>query len=89
VDESFVPCRVPDKKQEVCYWYGYQWWVGEHKGVQFQCARGMLGQYIIMIPETQMVVVRLGHKQDKERIRHMPMDLYEYIDAACEIALQN
>jgi CubicO group peptidase (beta-lactamase class C family) len=86
VEESFIPCQVPDKKQEACYWYGYQWWVGEHKGVQFQCARGMLGQYIIMIPEAEMVVVRLGHKQSKDRIRHMTVDLYDYIDAAYEIA---
>jgi hypothetical protein len=49
----------------------------------------MLGQYIIMIPEAEMVVVRLGHKQSKDRIRHMTVDLYDYIDAAYEIAQLN
>jgi hypothetical protein len=28
------------------------------------------------------MVVRIGHNQSKERIRHIPADLYTYIDIA-------
>lgn len=81
VDAAFMPCAVSDEKNEMCSWYGYQWWMGEHQGTAFQCARGMLGQYIIMIPKDQLIIVRLGHKQKPERVRHMPPDIYTYIEA--------
>jgi len=44
--------------------------------------RGMRGQYVICIPELELMVVRIGHNQSKERIRHIPTDLYTYIDIA-------
>lgn len=86
VDASFTPCGIPDDKSEKSTWYGYQWWMGEHHGMPFQCARGMLGQYIIMIPQADLIIVRLGHKQNAERIRHMPPDIYTYIDAGFAVA---
>jgi hypothetical protein len=32
------------------------------------------------------VVVRLGHTQSKERVKHMPVDLYCYLDIAMRIS---
>ncbi|MEN9640280.1 MAG: hypothetical protein RLZZ262_2149, partial [Bacteroidota bacterium] len=76
VDASFTAANIPDEKNESSSWYGYQWWLGEHKGIPFQSARGMLGQYVIMIPQADLIIVRLGHKQNKERVNHMPPDIY-------------
>ena len=77
--QSFEPWTIQDGKNSVCDWYGLHWWMGEVDGVKFKSARGMRGQYIVMIPEKNMVVVRIGHQQSKERIGHMPVDMLSYI----------
>jgi CubicO group peptidase (beta-lactamase class C family) len=77
--QSFEPWTIQDGKNSVCDWYGLHWWMGEVDGVEFKSARGMRGQYIVIIPEKNMVVVRIGHQQSKERINHMPVDMLTYI----------
>ncbi len=77
--ESFEPWTIQDGNNSICDWYGLHWWMGEVDGVKFQSARGMRGQYIVMIPEKNTVVVRIGHQQSKERIKQMPVDLFTYI----------
>lgn len=77
--QSFEPWTIQDGKNSVCDWYGLHWWMGEVDGVKFKSARGMRGQYIVIIPEKNMVVVRIGHQQSKERINNMPVDMLTYI----------
>lgn len=77
--QSFEPWTIQDGKNSVCDWYGLHWWMGEVDGVKFKSARGMRGQYIVIIPEKNMVVVRIGHQQSKERIANMPVDMLSYI----------
>lgn len=76
---SFEPWAIQDGKNSICNWYGLHWWMGEVDGVKFKSARGMRGQYIVIIPEKNTVVVRIGHQQSKERIDHMPVDMLSYI----------
>jgi CubicO group peptidase (beta-lactamase class C family) len=64
--------------------YGYQWWMIEYKGYHIPYARGILGQYIIVIPDKKAVIVRLGKKRSQNKKNH-PSDLYEYIDFALKI----
>ena len=54
----------------------------KYKGMDIKYARGLLGQYIFIIPEKDMVVVRLGHKRHKETKNGFPKDLYLWIDLA-------
>jgi CubicO group peptidase (beta-lactamase class C family) len=57
--------KASTKGQKVEY-YGYQWWiswVGTHR-VVYAC--GFSGQYIIIIPDENMVVVRLGEKDGND-----------------------
>ena len=66
--------------------YGYAWWlIPEYKGHYIYYARGILGQYIICIPDKKMVVVRLGKKREKPRDNQPPSDMLYYIDAALEM----
>ena len=46
---------------------------------------GMLGQYIIAIPEKNAILVRLGHKKDEERIQETTRDVYRYMDIGTKI----
>ena len=85
--ESLTPAKyLVDEKNEAVDFYGYQWWICNYKNNMIYYARGILGQYIIAIPEKNLVIVRLGHERDTEKINHHPADFYKYVDLAIEIA---
>jgi CubicO group peptidase (beta-lactamase class C family) len=67
--------------------YGYAWWlIPDYKGHPVFYARGILGQYILCLPDQQMVIVRLGKKREKQKPGEQhPSDVYTYIDAALEM----
>jgi len=78
--------NIKDKNNKAVDFYGFQWWICNYKDMNLYYARGILGQYIISIPEKNMVIVRLGHKRDKEKLNHHPIDLYKFIDLALKIS---
>lgn len=66
--------------------YGYAWWlIPDYKIKGIYYARGILGQYILCIPEKDMVVVRLGKKREKPSGNETPKDVMYYLDAAIEM----
>jgi CubicO group peptidase (beta-lactamase class C family) len=66
--------------------YGYSWWlIPDYKGHRIFYARGILGQYIICIPDKKMVVVRLGKKRRVVEESKHPLDVYLYIDTALDL----
>lgn len=65
--------------------YGYQWWYDQYQGMDVHYARGVFGQYIIVIPAKQLVVVRTGRERDPVNERDHPADLYAWIDTALRI----
>jgi CubicO group peptidase (beta-lactamase class C family) len=78
---SIKACGIKDDEGKACDYYGYQWWLDPlHPGVFY--ARGILGQFIIVIPAKQMVIVRLGHKTSprEERIRTVPKEVRYLVD---------
>jgi CubicO group peptidase (beta-lactamase class C family) len=65
--QSISPCNIPDASGQPVNYYGYQWWIAPtFPGVFY--ARGILGQYIIVIPSKNIVIVRLGHKRSGNRV---------------------
>lgn len=54
VDKATSPALVP--------YYGYSFWLDESHGTKVFYQRGILGQFIITIPEYNVVIVRLGHR---------------------------
>ncbi len=65
---------------DVCY--GHSLWLENYNGKEFFYARGILGQYIIVIPEDDIIIVRTGHQRMEKNERYHPKDLYKYIDQA-------
>lgn len=66
-------------------YYGYQFWIQKYKGREYRLMRGMLGQYIVAIPEHDAIMVRLGKKRSDEYVRESTVDLFEYMDIALRI----
>ena len=62
--------------------YGYQIWMGTHKGHAFKSLQGLHGQYVIAVPDLDLVVVRTGFFRPKEKLREIDLDVYSSIDAA-------
>lgn len=65
--------------------YGMQWWLLNYKNYNIFYARGILGQYIFVIPELNAVIVRLGQMRNNTKIEGHPEDVYKYIDFGIDI----
>jgi CubicO group peptidase (beta-lactamase class C family) len=82
VEESVKPAPLLDIFGNQNDKYGFKWWLVNHKGKEIFYARGILGQYVICVPELNMIVVRLGHKRIKNPSDDHPSDMFIYLDAA-------
>jgi CubicO group peptidase (beta-lactamase class C family) len=101
--EAFVPDKSLNTKQDIPNErYGLHWWVAPGDGDTLKYARGINGQYILIVPSKDLVVVRTGHKRtpdatevgmlSKEQIgpfKHQighPEDVFQYLKIAFRIA---
>ena len=87
LDSAFVAKSVTPRFAESPE-YGYGWWLlQDYKGKDFFMMRGHLGQYVIVQPEDNVIIVRLGHQSGKEEGRVDPFteDIYTYIDEGYEM----
>ncbi len=77
VDKMITP-RFPESPQ-----YGYGWWLNDYLGKKMYYMRGHLGQFCIVVPEDNIVIVRLGHVKglQTETDPHSN-DFYVYVDEA-------
>jgi CubicO group peptidase (beta-lactamase class C family) len=58
--QSETPSNLIDEEGQRAHYYGYSWWL-THVGVQDVIyAQGISGQFIIVIPGSNTVIVRLG-----------------------------
>ena len=74
--------HLKDKNGMHVDFYGYQMWMTYYKDMDIFYARGILGQFIIVIPDRQIVIVRLGHQRGENLPNYHPSDFYTYVDFA-------
>ena len=65
--------------------YGYQFWLAERQGLPIYYSRGLWGQYVICIPEKDMIIVRLGKKHGTYMPDGHYEDFYQFTDAVLEM----
>ncbi len=91
IDSSYIKDAVTASglinplNQNKTDFYGFQCWlIPEYKGVTAFYMRGILGQYVIMLPQLDMIIVRLGHKRGVKINNHYT-ETYSLIDEAVKI----
>jgi CubicO group peptidase (beta-lactamase class C family) len=72
--QSIKPCMIPDNSGQPCNYYGLQWWLVPYEPGVFY-ARGILGQYIIVMPAQHIIIVRLGKRRSNKRIGTVPEEV--------------
>jgi CubicO group peptidase (beta-lactamase class C family) len=70
-----------------CNFYGYQFWIARYHNMTIPYFRGILGQYIFVLPEKDAVIVRLGHDRSKTYNidQNHTVDVETWINAGIEI----
>ncbi len=81
VREMIRPHGIANSEGKPVDYYGFQWWVLKTQDGEVPYARGILGQYIAVIPSKKRVVVRLG-KKTGERTDHHPVELRALVEWA-------
>lgn len=84
--DSFVR-RITAPGPRVRY-YGYGLWMDPDHRPAFYYLQGHLGQYVIVVPEHQMVVVRLGQARIKSNQRHPHIydEVYRYLEEGLRLS---
>lgn len=80
IDSTFVAKSIMPRFKESPE-YGYGWWLSDYKGKRIFYMRGHLGQYVIVIPEDELIIVRLGNEKglQTDKSPHSD-DFFVYID---------
>jgi len=63
--------------------YGHGWWLRTHNNQKVFYMDGHFGQYVIVMPEKNLIVVRLGHTKNNKKA---PVDdIGVYLNAALKL----
>jgi len=80
LDSAFVAKSVKPRFHPV---YGYGFWLHQQNGKDFFMMRGHLGQYVMVNPKDNVIIVRLGHQKSPDAgIGAFTKDISVYIDEA-------
>ncbi|MCB0427580.1 MAG: serine hydrolase [Mangrovimonas sp.] len=89
LDSSFIAkCitpRFPESPE-----YGYGWWMKDLGSKHFFMMRGHLGQYVLVEPNDNIIIVRLGHQKSPDAgVGKFSEDITIYIEEAYKMLGQN
>ena len=76
LDSTFIAKSIKPRFEE-SFEYGYGFWLGEINKNRFFAMRGILGQYVIVVPEKNTIIVRLGERNN-EKDNNRPKDFDSY-----------
>lgn len=86
--EALMPAsylKDPTEGGKAVDYYGYQFWILNHKGMAIPSMNGLFGQYVFAIKEKNAIIVRLGETKVVKPIHHFQPENFTYIDAALSI----
>ncbi|WP_432412205.1 serine hydrolase domain-containing protein [Rasiella sp. SM2506] len=84
IDSAFVAKSVRPRFEESPE-YGYGFWLSDYLDKQIFVMRGILGQYVITIPEDDLIIVRLGHQRGSRSDNPFSVDFYTYVKETYEM----
>lgn len=79
LDSAFVAKSIKPRFAESPQ-YGYGFWLSDFMGKDIFAMRGILGQYVIVIPEDDLIIVRLGHQIGGKTDLPFSADFYVYVE---------
>ena len=80
IDSSYVVKSITPRFKESPE-YGYGFWLGKWNEAKVFWMQGHLGQYVFVIPEKNVIVVRLGHLKGESD----ETDYFTYLDEAFKV----
>ena len=85
LDSTYVARSVQPRFEDAPH-YGYGFWLENFNGKKVFYMRGILGQYVITIPEDNLIIVRLGHQVgDRPEGQEHSDDFYKYLEEVYEM----
>ena len=78
LDSTFVAKSITPRIEGAPYGYGF--WLDMFQGKKLFAMRGHLGQLVIVIPEDNVIIVRLGHQIGKEDGNQFSPDFWVYLE---------
>jgi CubicO group peptidase (beta-lactamase class C family) len=90
IDSTYVVNSInPTNSKEIDgsknHSYGYAFYLTEYKGMKVFYMRGILSQYVICVPEKNLVICRLGRKSRPKTSDHCPPEIGYCIEAATQM----
>lgn len=88
LDSNYVRCSISpfNCNEENCkpnHTYGYAWWLTKYKDLTVFYMQGMLGQFVICVPEKKLIISKLSRKRRVNKgNNHYPIDVAYCIDTA-------
>ena len=82
LDSAYVSKSITPRFKESPQ-YGYGWWMKDIGNKHFFMMRGHLGQYVIVEPNDNVIIVRLGHRKSPDQgVGQFSNDITVYIEEA-------
>ncbi|SRX52802.1 serine hydrolase [Aequorivita sp. CIP111184] len=88
LDSAFVAKSITPRFAESPE-YGYGFWLSDFLEKNIFVMRGILGQYVIVVPEDNLIIVRLGHQKGENFGQPFSSDFYVYVEEVYKMLDKN